>query len=135
MNIQLKQWKVKNLSLKINDRQIKNRKKKNSFNFSNGYSFSEENLREFGVGFRVNIKDEEFNIIVEILFVFELDQDIDENFLNSKFLTINAPAIAFPYVRSYISNLTLQSGFSPIILPSVNFVKLAEKHNAAINEQ
>ena len=52
---------------------------------------------------------------------------VDEKFKQSDFLTINAPAIAFPYVRSYISNLTLQSGFSPIILPSVNFVKLAKK--------
>ena len=118
MNIQLKEWKVKNLSFKINDIQIEKKTKKNSFNLS----------KEFGIGFRINIKDEEFNILMEMVFLFELVEDIDEKFKQSDFLTINAPAIAFPYVRSYISNLTLQSGFSPIILPSVNFVKLAKKN-------
>lgn len=127
MNIQLKEWKVKNLSFKINDIQIEKKTKKNSFNLSMGHFFSEENSKEFGIGFRINIKDEEFNILMEMVFLFELDEDVDEKFKQSEFLTINAPAIAFPYVRSYISNLTLQSGFSPIILPSVNFVKLAKK--------
>ena len=127
MNIQLKEWKVKNLSFKINDIQIEKKAKKNSFNLSMGHFFSEENSKEFGIGFRINIKDEEFNILMEMVFLFELDENVDEKFKQSDFLTINAPAIAFPYVRSYISNLTLQSGFSPIILPSVNFVKLAKK--------
>ena len=75
----------------------------------------------------MNIKAEEFGISLEMAFLFELNENIDEKFKQSDFLTVNAPAIAFPYVRSYISNLTLQSGFSPIILPSVNFVKLAKK--------
>ena len=128
MNIQLKEWKVKNLSFKINDIQIEKKTKKNSFNLSMGHFFSEENSKEFGIGFRINIKDEEFNILMEMVFLFELEEDVDEKFKQSDFLTINAPAIAFPYVRSYISNLTLQSGFSPIILPSVNFVKLTKKN-------
>lgn len=128
MNIQLKEWKVKNLSFKINDIQIEKKTKKNSFNLSMGHFFSEENSKEFGIGFRINVKDEEFNILMEMVFLFELDENVDEKFKQSDFLTINAPAIAFPYVRSYISNLTLQSGFSPIILPSVNFVKLAKKN-------
>lgn len=127
MNIQLKEWKVKNLSFKINDVQIEEQKKKNSFNFSMGHFFSEENPKEFGIGFCINVDGEEFTIVIEMIFLFELDENIDEAFKHSDFLTINAPAIAFPYVRSYISNLTLQSGFSPVILPSVNFVKLAAK--------
>lgn len=117
----------KEFIIKINDIQIEKKTKKNSFNLSMGHFFSEENSKEFGIGFRINIKDEEFNILMEMVFLFELDKDVDEKFKQSDFLTINAPAIAFPYVRSYISNLTLQSGFSPIILPSVNFVKLAKK--------
>ena len=61
-----------------------------------------------------------------MLFLFQVDQIVDEEFKQSDFIKVNAPAIAFPYVRSYISNLTLQSGFAPIILPSVNFVTLNE---------
>ncbi|MBO5920646.1 MAG: protein-export chaperone SecB [Bacteroidales bacterium] len=124
MNIQLKGWKIKNMSFKIDDKPSKKRKKKEMFNLSIGHSFPEDNNREFGIGFIVNIKDEDFKIVLEMLFIFQVDQMIDESFKQSDFVKINAPAIAFPYVRSFISNLTLQAGFEPIILPSVNFVKL-----------
>lgn len=126
MKIQLKGWKVKNLSFKINEKPSRV-SKTNSFKLSIGYSFPDDSNNEFVIGFIVNIKDAEFKISLEMLFVFQIDEVIDENFKQSDFVKINAPAIAFPYVRSYISNLTLQSGFDPIILPSVNFVKFSEE--------
>ncbi|WP_418551477.1 protein-export chaperone SecB [Prevotella sp.] len=125
MKIQLKGWKIKNLSFKMNDK-VTRISKKNSFNLSIGHSFPEDSINEFGIGFIINIKDVEFRVTLEMLFFFQVDQVIDEQFKQSDFINVNAPAIAFPYVRSYISNLTLQSGFDPIILPSVNFVKLNE---------
>lgn len=125
MKIQLKGWKIKNLSFKMNDKAMRV-SKRNSFNLSIGHSFPEDSVNEFGIGFIISIKDEEFRISLEMLFIFQVDQVIDEQFKQSDFIKVNAPAIAFPYVRSYISNLTLQSGFNPIILPSVNFVKLSE---------
>lgn len=128
MKIQLKGWKVKQLSFKINDKPSKV-SKKNSFNLSVGHSFSEDNDREFGIGFIIMIRDAEFSIKLEMLFLFQIDQHIDEDFKQSDFVKINAPAIAFPYVRSYISNFTLQSGFDPIILPSVNFVTLGKNND------
>ncbi len=127
MNIQLKEWKVKHLSFKIKENLKPKKSNNNSFNLALGHFFPEDNNKEFGIGFQIKIKDEEFNILTEIVFLFEIDKEIDDTFKESGFITINAPAIAFPYVRSYISNLTLQSGFSPIILPSVNFVKLAKE--------
>ena len=127
MNIQLKEWKVKHLSFKIKENLKPKKSNNNSFNLALGLFFPEDNNKEFGIGFQIKIKDEEFNILTEIVFLFEIDNEIDDTFKESGFITINAPAIAFPYVRSYISNLTLQSGFSPIILPSVNFVKLANE--------
>lgn len=75
------------------------------------------------------IRDAEFSIKLEMLFLFQIDQHIDEDFKQSDFVKINAPAIAFPYVRSYISNFTLQSGFDPIILPSVNFVTFGKNND------
>lgn len=128
MKIQLKGWKVKQLSFKINDKPSKV-SKKNSFNLSVGHSFSEDNDREFGIGFIIMIRDAEFSIKLEMLFLFQIDQHIDEDFKQSDFVKINAPAIAFPYVRSYISNFTLQSGFDPIILPSVNFVTFGKNND------
>lgn len=126
MKIQLKGWKIKNLSFKMNDKTTRV-SKRNSFNLSIGHSFPEDSVNEFLIGFMINIKDAEFRITLEMLFIFQVDQVIDEQFRQSDFINVNAPAIAFPYVRSYISNLTLQSGFAPIILPSVNFVKLNKK--------
>lgn len=58
---------------------------------------------------------------------FETDAEINQEFIDSNFPYVNAPAIAYPFVRAFISNLTLNSGYSPIMLPSVNFVALHEK--------
>lgn len=125
MKIQLKGWKVQNLSFKMNEKPSR-LSKENAFKLSIGYSFPDDNNKEFGIGFIINVKDAEFKISMEMAFLFQVDQLVDDRFKQSDFIRINAPAIAFPYVRSYISNLTLQSGFNPIILPSVNFVKLNE---------
>ena len=36
------------------------------------------------------------------------------------FICHNAPAILFPYIRAYISNITALGGIAPIILPTLN---------------
>ncbi|WP_288088847.1 protein-export chaperone SecB [Bacteroides acidifaciens] len=131
MNIQLKEWRVKNLSCASKQEEMidvpsdDNKK----FQLSFGHAFSNENAKEFFLGFKIGIVEKTFDLELEIIFVFETDSEIDEGFKDSAFLKINAPAIAFPYIRSYISNLTLQSGYPPIILPSINFVALNESKN------
>lgn len=42
----------------------------------------------------------------------------------NKFAAYNAPAILFPYLRSYISIMTSQSGVQPVLLPTVNLVSI-----------
>lgn len=101
--------------------------KDNWFQLSYGHAFNQDRPKEFVIGFKLEIEEEAFEIDIEMVFDFQVDTEITEEFKNSPFLKINAPAIAFPYLRSYISNLTLQSGFNPVILPSVNFVSLNEK--------
>lgn len=128
MNIQLKEWKVKKLLFNITEQDGDLQKKENSFNLGLGQFYPEESPNSFGIGFDIKVIDEDFDIHLEMVFLFEVDTIIDDCFKNSDFPKINAPAIAFPYVRSYISNLTLQSGFSSLILPSVNFVAFAKKH-------
>jgi preprotein translocase subunit SecB len=39
----------------------------------------------------------------------------------------NAPAIAFPYLRSFISTLTLNAGYILAVLLSINFVNFNTK--------
>ena len=124
MKIQLDNWKIIN----VNFESLKEkRRKENSFDLSTGHFFPKELDKSFGVGFEVDIKDKFFDLIVEAIFMFKLDEDITEDFKLSDFPKINAPAIAFPFLRAYISNLTLQSGYDPVILPSINFVQFAKE--------
>lgn len=48
---------------------------------------------------------------------FDLNQEVDPE----KIFKSNAAAIAFPYFRAYITQITLLSGFPPLILPTMNF--------------
>lgn len=127
MKIQLKDWKITNLNLSLLDENVK--RDDNSFDLESGNYFSEEkDSNTFGVGFKLTINDKLFDLVVEALFHFELlDEKITDEFKLSSFPKVNAPAIAFPYLRAFISNLTLQSGLEPVILPSINFVQLANK--------
>lgn len=128
MKINLKNWKVKNISFNVLSKNDEiETQKKNLFNLGFGCFLHHDKKKYFGVGFKTEISDEEFTLNLDMEFYFETDEDLDEDFKNSPFAKINAPAIAFPYLRSFISNLTLQSGFSPIILPSINFVGLERK--------
>lgn len=127
MKIQLKDWKISNLNLSLLNENIK--RQENSFDLESGNFFSEDKEdKTFGVGFKLTINDESFDLTVEAIFHFEvLDEKITEDFKLSSFPKVNAPAIAFPYLRAFVSNLTLQSGLKPVILPSINFVQLANK--------
>lgn len=42
------------------------------------------------------------------------------------FFYVNCIAIIFPYMRAYISTVTLQANVSPIVLPTMNLTDLAE---------
>jgi len=44
-----------------------------------------------------------------------------------EFGKINGPAIIFPFIREQLASLTLKAGIGPILLPSVNFVRLAQE--------
>lgn len=85
--------------------------------------------KRFVIEFILNIEDPENDFLINIQSsaFFEVDNPFDEEFKKSSFVRISAPAIAFPYLRAFVSNLTLNAGINPIILPSYNFVKMAEE--------
>ncbi|MFN8302608.1 MAG: protein-export chaperone SecB [Saprospiraceae bacterium] len=94
--------------------------------------FLDSNRKEiFGVLFDIElIHHGEFKLKLNYLAWFESPQPVSKEDVRSPFARINAPAIAFPYLRSFISLLTLNSGFRPAILPTVNFVKMFEEFKA-----
>lgn len=124
MTIQLIDWKVKDLTFSILENSSRD---ENGFTLETANIFFDNNNDEFAVIIKVEISDVLFDLKIESFFTFKLDKEITEEFKLSDFPKINAPAIAFPYLRAYISNLTLQSGVEPVILPSINFVNLAER--------
>lgn len=83
----------------------------------------------FKLDMSVNMSDERgnINISIKIEGLFEFDSDLNETQKNN-FFDINAPAILYPYVRAYLSSLTSLSGFSHIILPTINFAARSEKN-------
>ena len=77
-----------------------------------------------------------FEINIKALGVFDFKEKQMGNNLDNYFL-VNAPAIIFPYIRSYISALTSLSGIKTINLPLMNLTSLIEKLKksiSAINE-
>ncbi len=124
MKIQLENWKVLNLNFSATPEE---NKKENSFDLSTVHFFPEDNPKLFKISFEIEVRDKRFDLNIESVFIFKLDNNITEEFKLSDFPKINAPAIAFPYLRAYISNLTLQSGYESVILPSINFVNLSKE--------
>lgn len=43
-------------------------------------------------------------------------------------LVVNGSAIIYPYIRAIVTDLTSRSDFRPLILPTVNFNQMIEKH-------
>ncbi len=90
--------------------------------------YSEKNKNQFHILFHLKIiKQNLYNVNIDYLSTFQSSDIIDENYLNGNFAKINAPAIAFPFLRSFVSFLILTAGFQPLILKSVNFTKFEKE--------
>lgn len=94
---------------------------------ANGYVF--KSLNQFHLELVVDITEEteKFHIHLNTISVFEFPEDTKPEEYTSNYFTLNAPAIAFPYIRAYISNLTAQSGLFTITLPTYNLTAMGEK--------
>ena len=81
--------------------------------------YPEDRVNDFTIIIDLKIGSKEyFNISIIAFGQFSLNKSVNEP--DSKpFINTNAPAIMFPYVRSFLSTLTanLGAGFPPIILP------------------
>ena len=135
MNIQLYSNRATEINL-IDKNEIDGFDEIEEFGFMYEPRFSEEPSKKFDVffGLRLKIKNSHL-LLLEYESTFKLDDVVDEGFIDSHFPHVNAPAIAFPYMRAFVSTLLLNAGYDPIMLPSVNFSamhkeKEAQKRNA-----
>lgn len=121
MNTRLENWKIVEMNYSLLNK--RNQRKENSLGLRFRKFFSDKNKFAFKIVFNLKINDSEYDLNIEAMFNFKTDEEITEDFKNSHFPKINAPAIAYPYLRAYVSNLTLQSGVTPVMLPTINFIK------------
>lgn len=98
---------------------------KETLKFAFDPEFLDENPREYNILFKLSFEYQAgvaFN--VEFLSTFQTDGDISEDFKNSPFVFVNSPAIAYPFLRAFVSNILLMSGYQPLMLPTINFQKI-----------
>jgi len=86
--------------------------------------FPKENPKLFNILMDVSVDAPEFfHFRIFAIGAFECSEEIDEN-IRKNFINVNAPAIMFPYIRSFITTFTSNLGnvTHPIIIP-VRFFK------------
>jgi preprotein translocase subunit SecB len=88
-----------------------------------------KSLNQFILDLQVEIRDVDANFHIELktesLFSYPEDANLEE--YKKGLFVLNAPAIVFPYVRAYISNLTAQSGMPTLTLPTLNLGSIGEQ--------
>jgi preprotein translocase subunit SecB len=116
----LHSWKVDNLNFKINTLPPG---EKPNFNIELDEIYFKDEKRKYFIKFSINII-QNCILSMDMLFEFKTAFDIDDEFKKSAFPRINSPAIAYPYLRSFISHLSLDAGLPVIQLPTLNFAIL-----------
>lgn len=81
---------------------------------------------------KIGEKDDNSPLYIEVsaygIFHFEEDDDLDEATIKA-IKEENTIAILFPYVRAFISNLTVGANIPVIVLPIINVNKLTKENN------
>lgn len=94
-----------------------------------GEFIKEESMFKLHLGIIISSKmaDKETNIVeVDSYSEFMFSEQIDLCDIPGFFYP-NSIAIIFPYIRAFISTLSLQANMNPIILPTMNLTSLQEE--------
>ncbi len=87
--------------------------------------FNENEDDFFQVMFIINLKSNDetkpFLSDIEAIGIFKLDK-LNLNDSEIKSYHNSASVIVYPYIRAFLSNLSVISGINPITLPTVNFI-------------
>ncbi|ELB2754419.1 protein-export chaperone SecB [Vibrio alginolyticus] len=130
MRLRLKSTFVESLSIEAHE----GLEKTEGFPLSVGSAFSEQSDDSFQIIFDIQLNVEKAGSQTDVpshlldlkyVAVFGLDEPITQEFIDGLFPKVNAPAIAYPYMRAFISTTLLNAGYDPVMLPSVNFQALA----------
>ena len=85
-----------------------------------------ESVYELKIIFSAADKGSQKHIVdIECNAIFKFAERIEFNEIPSYFYG-NSIAIIFPYIRAFISTVTLQANFQPLVLPTMNLSSLAD---------
>lgn len=85
----------------------------------------EEKTFELILNLVINDKEHNLDLSIRIHGYFTYDgSNMDEV---RSFIGINSPAILFPYIRAYVSNITALGGMPPVIMPTLNLKGVGEQ--------
>ena len=70
---------------------------------------------------------EDKDVEVKCTFIGLFNQSKPGNILLKDFANYNAPAMIYPYIREYISNLIIRAQLPPLFLPPMNFTAILKK--------
>lgn len=102
-----------------------------SFNLDFSPIFFDDNEHYFVLQFKLSITSvddpEPFKMELEYYGSFTTEQPIDEEFKQSHFPHVNAPAIVYPYLRSFVSTFTLNAGVNTPLLGTINFLRIFQE--------
>ena len=76
-------------------------------------------------------------VLIECVGIFKFEEDVKELGHIPSFFYRNAIAILFPYLRAFVSMVTLQANVPPVVLPTLNLSDLEQplKENTKIKTQ
>ena len=83
----------------------------------------DEQRKEYMVMFEGSFENSLFDLNLQFVAIFGTEETIDEEFKSSELVRVNSLAIAFPFMRSFISTFTINAGIPNFILPAYNFSK------------
>lgn len=98
---------------------------------SNSHEFDEEkSMLQVNLRIAISETGSETSIIdITGVGIFQIEK---VNTIDTKKLTVeyfaehNAPAIIYPYLREYVSYISIKAGLNPILLPVTNFHAIAD---------
>ncbi|MGL4956791.1 MAG: protein-export chaperone SecB [Bacteroidales bacterium] len=89
--------------------------------------YADDDKKCFKVDYKINLRSKNSMIAIDLeaAAFFESAAELSEADKASPLIKGNAPAMGFPFVRSFINTLTTNAGLPPLILPSFNFTPKA----------
>lgn len=126
-------YRIHGVSFNVNENYSKKSEEEIKLDISVNSFLNEETKKGFFLNLQIKLhtSDNSFELVLNSRSAFETDEQIETSYLESPMVKVNAPAIVFPFLRAFITTVTTNAGYEPIILPPINFAKFSGREKEA----